>query len=328
MNRRETMAALLVLVAAAGPLASFAEDFPAKTVRMITAFEAGGTVDVIGRVVANQINKASAMRIVADNKPGANSAIGAMEVARAAPDGYTVLNISPSIVLNPLLSKSIAYDLYRDFAPVTILGVGSGYLLVVREGLPAKNLNELVALARKSESAKTELTYGTPGVGNALHLASESFAAKAGVRLLHIPYKGSAGALAAIAAGQVDLMVLSPATIAPYLKAGKIRLIAFTGNARSPEYPEVPTMAEAGVPDFVMRGTWVGWFVPAKTPPQVVARLAEEVRKDERDPEVTAKLTGGGFEPDGRPPAETLRFVRTESQRYSDVLRSAKIELQ
>jgi len=311
------------LLAGFAPFA-YAQDYPTKPIRVVVPFEAGGTVDALGRVVCNQITRQSGVRIVIDNKPGANSMIGTVEVAKAAPDGYTVLNVSPSIVLNPLVNKNVAYDVGRDFVPITAIGIGAGYLLVVRQDLPVNSVKELIALAKKSEKS---LTYGTPGIGNALHVASESFAHKVAVTLLHVPYKGSASALAAIAAGQVDLMMLSPATVVPFVQAGKVRPIGFTGTSRSQEFPNVPTMQEAGIDDFVIKGTWVGWFVPAGTSPKIVSRLADEVSRAVNTPQVAASLAAGGFDADGRTPSEFARFVTAESQRFADVLKSAHIEL-
>lgn len=302
-----------------------AQDYPNKPIRLVVPFDAGGTIDTLGRVVTTQITKQSGMRFVIDNRPGANSAIGSAAVARATPDGYTVLNVSPSLVLNALLRKDVPYDLHKDFVPVTNIGVGRGYLLVVREELPVKSVRELVAFAKNRGDKR--LTYGTPGIGNALHVASEIFATKAATPLLHVPYKGSAPALAAIAAGEVDLMMLSPPTVFPFVKSGKVRPIAFTGSQRSKEFPDVPTMQEAGVEDCVIKGTWVGWFVPAGTPQKAIAVLAHEVSKAVQSPEVAKVLTTGGFDPDGRSPAEFARFVQAERQRFAEVLRKAKIEL-
>jgi tripartite-type tricarboxylate transporter receptor subunit TctC len=302
-----------------------AQNYPNKPIRLVVPFDAGGTVDTLARVVTAQITKQSGVRFIIDNRPGANSAIGSEAVARATPDGYTVLNVSPSLVLNALLRKDVPYDLHRDFVPVTNLGIGQGYLLVVRQELPVKSVRELVALA-KSRGDK-RLTYGTPGVGNALHVASEIFATKAGIPLLHVPYKGSAPALVAIAAGQVDLMMLSPATVFPFVQNGKVRPIAFTGSERSKEFANVPTMQEAGVEDCVIKGTWVGWFVPAGTPKTAIAVLADEVKKAVQSPEVDKALATGGFDADGRSPSEFARFVQAESRRYGEVIRNAKIEL-
>jgi tripartite-type tricarboxylate transporter receptor subunit TctC len=315
-----------VVAAAFGLMASaHAQDFPYKPIRLVVPFEAGGTVDTLGRVVANQIGKQSGARMVIDNRPGANSMIGTMEVAKANADGYTVLNVSPSIVLNPHIYKKVQYDVFKTFVPVTSLAIGAGYLLVVRQELPAASVKELIALAKKSSK---NLTYGTPGVGNAIHIATESIANKADIALLHVPYKGSASALAAIAAGQVDLMVLSPTTVVPFVQSGKVRPIAFTGSARSPEFPDVPTMKEAGIDDLVIKGTWVGWFVPAGTPARIVAKLAYEVSTAVKNPQVAATLTAGGFDPDGRTPAEFAQFVRAESERFGRAVKSAGIQMQ
>ena len=312
-----------VLAGAAGNAG--AQSYPSKPIHLVVPFDAGGTVDTLARVVTAQITKQSSARFVIDNRPGANSAIGSAAVARATPDGYTVLNVSPSLVLNALLRKDVPYDLNKDFVPVTNLGIGQGYLLVVRNELPVKSVRELIALAKTR--GDNRLTYGTPGIGNALHVASEIFATKAAIPLLHVPYKGSAPALVAIAAGEVDLMMLSPATVFPFVQNGKVRPIAFTGSERSKEFPNVPTMQQAGVEDCVIKGTWVGWFVPAGTPKQAISVLAQEVHKAVQSPDVARTLETGGFDPDGRPPAEFARFVRAESQRYGDVIRKAKIEL-
>jgi tripartite-type tricarboxylate transporter receptor subunit TctC len=302
-----------------------AQDYPNKPIRLVVPFDAGGTVDTLGRVVTTQITKQSGIRFVIDNRPGANAAIGSAAVARATPDGYTVLNVSPSLVLNALLRKDVPYDVQKDFVPVTNIGIGQGYLLVARQDLPVKSVAELVALA-KSRGEK-RLTYGSPGIGNALQIASEIFATKAATPLLNIPYKGSAPALAAIASGEVDLMMLSPPTVFAFVKSGKVRPIAFTGSERSREFPSVPTMQEAGVEDCVIKGTWVGWFVPAGTPQKAIAVLADEVKKAVQSPEVAKFLTTGGFDPDGRSPAQFARFVQAESQRLGEVLRDAKIEM-
>jgi tripartite-type tricarboxylate transporter receptor subunit TctC len=316
-------ASVMISAGLAAPV--HAQDYPSKPVRLIVPNEAGGTIDALGRVVAAQVNKQSGMRIFLENKPGANSLIGTTAVATSAPDGYTLLNVSPSFVLVPLTSKNASYDIFKNFAPITALGVGTGYILVVRQGLPVNTVEELVALAKKSGKP---LTYGTPGVGNALHLATEMFANKANIKMLHIPYKGSNPALTAIAAGQVDVMVLSPATVYPFVQSGRVRPIAFTGIRRSKDFPNVPTMQEAGLTDFVIKGTWIGWFAPAGTPPAIVNKLADEVSKALKDPVVEKTLVDGGFEPDGRSPAEFANFVRSEYQRYAVAVKNAKIEAQ
>lgn len=297
-----------------------ANDYPTRPIRMVVPFEAGGTIDTLARVVVNQIDKQMKWGIVVDNKAGANALIGTADAAKAAPDGYTILHTSPSFVINTFIHKKTPYDIFKTFVPVTNLAVGTGYLLVVRDGLPVRTVPELIELAKKKE-----LTYGSPGIGNALHLAAAGFAKKAGIDMLHIPYKGSASSLNAIAAGQVDVMMLSPPTVVPYVEAGKVRPIAFTGEQRSKEFPDVPIMKEVGVDDFVVMGTWAGWFAPAGTPQPIVEKLAAAVAKAVRAPEVVQALTKGGFEPDGRSPQAFAEFVRAETKRYGQVVQDAGI---
>ncbi|MCC6534260.1 MAG: tripartite tricarboxylate transporter substrate binding protein [Burkholderiales bacterium] len=322
MTVRRLVAALALWASFGGPAA--AQEYPHKPIRMVVPFDAGGTMDVLGRAVAAQISKQSNMRFVVDNRPGANSAIGSAEVARATADGYTILNVSPSLVLNGLLRKNLPYDTLKSFVPITTLGIGQGYVLVARQSLPASSVKELIAASKKSDKP---FTYGTPGVGNAIHVASEIVALKTNMPMLHVPYKGSAPALTAIAAGEVDLMLLSPATVFPFLQSGKLRLVAFTGMTRSREFPSLPTMKESGVEDCVIQGTWVGWFAPAGTPKAIVEKLQSEAAKAVATPEVAKFFTGGGFEPDGRSPAEFARFVRSESERFAQIIKNAKIEL-
>jgi tripartite-type tricarboxylate transporter receptor subunit TctC len=320
--KRLLIAAAFALLA---PLVHAADDaYPSQPVRVVVPFEAGGTVDSLGRAVAAQVTRQSGANLFIENRPGANSLLGTVEVAKAAPDGHTVLSVSPSVVLNPLLKTRLPYAL-DDLVPVTALGIGSGYVVVVRKDLPARNVAELKALAGRQEGA---LTYGSPGIGNAIHVATEAFAQRLGVKLLHVPYKGSNSALNALVAGQVDVMILSPATVISLAQQNKVKVIAFTGESRSAEFAQVPTMKEAGYPDFVVKGTWVGWFVPAGTPAPIVDRLHREVAKALRDPKVAQALSEGGFEPDGRAPADFARFVKAETLRFGEVIRANRIELQ
>ncbi|GAA4322133.1 tripartite tricarboxylate transporter substrate binding protein [Pigmentiphaga soli] len=303
--------------------ATHAADYPTRPIRLVVPYEAGGTIDTLARVVAAQIDKQSEWGVVVDNKAGANALIGTADAAKAAPDGYTILHTSPSYVINNFIHKKIPYDIFKSFVPITNVAVGTGYLLVVRQGLPVNSVDELIKLARTKE-----LTYGSPGIGNALHLAAAGFAKKAHIDMLHVPFKGSAGALNAIAAGQVDAMMLSPPTVPAYLQAGKIRLLAFTGEERSKEFPDVPTMKEAGIDDFVVMGTWAGWFAPAGTPPEIVNKIAAEVAKAVKAPDVQSVLVKGGFEPDGRPPEAFAEFLRKETERYGQIVKDAGVEPQ
>jgi hypothetical protein len=298
--------------------------YPIKSIRLVTPFEAGGTVDVIGRSVVNVINKRGVLNIFIDNKPGANAMIGSLAVAKAQPDGYTILNVSPSIIINTLVSKPAPYDTLKDFSPIGVLGIGSGYLLVVRKDLAVNSVQDLIAM---SKSASNPLTYGTPGIGNALHLATENFAAKAGIQFLHIPFKGSAGALNAIVASQVDVMVLSPATVLPFKDNGQLKVLAFTGSSRGKDFPSTPTMKEAGVEDCVIKGTWVGWFAPKGTPSEVINKLSTEIKIALKDPQLKDSLNEGGFDADGRNPAEFINFVKNEQDRYAEIIKRLDIQI-
>jgi tripartite-type tricarboxylate transporter receptor subunit TctC len=298
--------------------------YPIKSIRLVTPFEAGGTVDVIGRSVVNVINKRGVLNIFIDNKPGANAMIGSLAVAKAQPDGYTILNVSPSIIINTLVSKPAPYDTLKDFSPIGVLGIGSGYLLVVRKDLAVNSVQDLIAM---SKSAPNPLTYGTPGIGNALHLATENFAAKAGIQFLHIPFKGSAGALNAIVASQVDVMVLSPATVLPFKDNGQLKVLAFTGSSRGKDFPSTPTMKEAGVDDCVIKGTWVGWFAPKGTPSEVINKLSTEIKIALKDPQLKDSMNEGGFDADGRNPAEFINFVKNEQDRYAEIIKRLDIQI-
>lgn len=312
-----------LMLAAITTSSALAQAWTTQSVRLVVPFEAGGTIDALGRVVAAQVQKQSGTSIFIDNKGGANSLLGTVDAARAAPDGNTVMNTSPSFVLNALLKAKLPYAL-DDFVPVTALGIGTGYLLVTRKELPVNSLDDLVKLAK----AGTQLTYGTPGIGNAIHLATEAVAKRLGISMLHVPYKGSSSALNAIVAGQVDVMILSPATVIPLAAGNKLRVLAFTGEQRQKEFPQVATMRELGHADFVIKGTWVGWFVPKGTPAALVDKIHLEVARALRDPQVAATLIDGGFEPDGRPPAEFARFVKAEYQRFGEIIKSTGVPLQ
>lgn len=320
MHITRAIAGLAAVIGLAAPV--HAQNYPSEPVRLIVPFDAGGTMDTLGRLVSNQINEQSNMGIFIENKPGANSMIGTAAVANAKPDGHTLLNVSPSFVLVPLTKKKVPYDINKDLTPITALGIGKGYLLVVRNDLPAKNVQEFIALAKKSDKP---LTYASPGIGNAIHLAAEMFTDHVGIKMLHVPYKGSNPAMTAIASGQVDAMLISPATVATFVETGRVRAIAFTGSSRFEQFPNVPTMTESGIDNFVIKGTWVGWFAPGGTPKAVVDKIAAEVAKALKTPKVEQALTAGGFEPDGRSPEEFAKFVKSEYERFGKAVKNAGI---
>ena len=299
-----------------------ADPYPSKPVRLIVPFEAGGTSDTTARMVAHQLEKQLGQPVVIDNKAGANGAIGATMVAKAPADGYTLLHTTPAFVINPLVNKHIQYDVFKDFVPITNVGLGTGYLMVINPKLPVKDLQQFIAYEK---AQKKSVPFSSPGVGNALHLAAEMFGDKAGLQLLHVPFKGTSPALTAVAQGQTDFMILPPTIAHAFIESGKVRAIGFTGQSRSADFPDLPTLKE-GRTDLVITGTWLGWFAPAGTPQAVIDRLAAEIQKALHDPQLEQAFTTAGFKVDGRPPAEFSQFVRSESERFGKVLKNIKLD--
>jgi tripartite-type tricarboxylate transporter receptor subunit TctC len=249
-----------------------AQDYPSKPVRIIVPFAAGGPADVYARFIAQRLQESMGQTFVVDNRPGAGSIIGTDAVAKSAPDGYTLLLMSNTHTVNESLIPSKPFQLMRDFAPVAAIN-SSDLVLVARSGLPASTLPELIAAARAKPGA---LSYASSGPGTPYHMAGELFKAMAGVSILHIPYKGSSGARTDVLGGQVDLMFDAVPTMTEHIRAGKVKALGTTGTARSAVLPDVPTIAEAGVPGYEAT-IWLGLMAPKNTPAQVVARLNGEV---------------------------------------------------
>ena len=302
-----------------------AQPNPTRPIRQVVPFPAGGTADVIARGIANEASTQLGQPFVIDNRGGANSIIGTEIVAKAPPDGYTVLYVTAAFVINPHVYLKLPYDALRDFDPVTNGVLGTGYLVVLHPSVPANSVKELIALANEPQM-RGKLSYSSPGVGNTLHLAAELFATRAGVKLLHVPYKGVAPALNAVLAGEVQMTLIPPTIVVPQLKAGRVKAIAFTGSSRFAGMPQLPTMTEAGIPNLELTGAWHGWFVPVKTPAGVIARLQQEVAKALHTPRVREAIVAGGYEPDGREPAAFRKFLRIEYERYGEMVRAANLQ--
>jgi tripartite-type tricarboxylate transporter receptor subunit TctC len=298
--------------------------FPSRPVRLVVPFPAGGTSDVIARSVTNELERQLGQSFVIDNRGGANSIIGSEIVAKAAPDGYTLLHVTAAFVINPSVYRKLPYQV-EDFLPITNLALGEGYLLLVHPSVPALSVTELIALAKNKDR---QLTYGSPGVGNTLHLAVEFFNMKAGAAMTHVPYKGVAPAFTALLAGEVQVMLIPPIISLQQIKAGKARALGFTGKTRWAVLPTLPTVAEAAIPGFYIIGGWHGWFAPAKTPLSIADKIQSEVHKALQAPKVRGAMVEGGYETDGRSPAEFRKLVRDEVRRYAEIVRVTKIELQ
>ena len=302
---------------------AWGQNYPNRPIRLVVPFAPGGTIDAYARALARQVESQIGQSIVIDNRAGANGIVGADTVAKAAPDGYTLLNNAASFVINASMYRKLPYDTDRDFTPITNFVKGLGYLLVAHPAVPANSVKELLELAKKKPGA---MRYSSPGIGNGQHLAFELMSMKTGTQLLHVPYKGSAPALAAVLGGEVHIGFQTPTSVVPHITSGKLKALGFSGDRRLPAMPNVPTVAEAGVPGFYYDVAWHAWFGPAKMPPAIVARLYTEMKKALQEPRLVEFFRAGGFEPQADPPAEFAKIFRSDIKRYAEIVRAAKIE--
>jgi tripartite-type tricarboxylate transporter receptor subunit TctC len=320
--RAHWLALMCVTLALAAPARSDAQDFPVRTVRLIVPFAAGGTPDVVARLVAHELDAQTGQSFVVENRGGADGLIGAQAVAEAAPDGYTLLVTSSSFVINPSFHKKLPFDVVRDFEPVTNITATEAFILGVNPDFSARSVQELIALARAPDS---RISFGSPGVGNVLHLMAELFRARTATRMVHVPYKGAAPAITGLIGGEVQMMFLTPPSSLQQIEAGKIRALAYTGNTRMALLPAVPTMAEAGITGMDAVTSWTGMFAPARTPPAILDRLHAQVSKALAAPAMRERLAQLGLAPIGNPPAEFKPYVAAQVQSIADIVRAAGI---
>ena len=319
---RKLLGWTLAFAAAGFAIAAWGQAYPNRPVRIVVPAGTGGP-DIVARVVAAQLGTQTGQQFLVENKPGANGIIGADLVAKSPPDGYTLMVYSSGFVANPAVHKKMPYDTEKDFIPVTNLVANGGLFLAIHPSVPAKTLQEFIALARQPDA---KLAYSSPGVGNTWHLAMEVFNSVAGTKIIHVPYKGGGPATAALAAGEVQAMVASPAPLLPHYKSGRVRVLAYTSATRHPGAPDVPTTAEAGLPQYNVDGGWFGMFAPANTPPEVVDKLYRETRAAMENPQVRERLLGLGVQPIGNSPAEFRKFVSDELRLYAEMARVAGLK--
>lgn len=320
---RLMLAACTALAAGLAAAPAAAQAWPARPVKVVIGFPAGGPTDILGRIVADKLQASLGQPVVVDNKPGATGSIGAQQVAASPPDGYTLL-ITPSSThaVSPNISK-LPWDPQRDFTPVAMIG-NVATLLLVHPGLPAKNLKELVAHAK---SQPGRLNYATPGIGSNLHLGMEMLKLAAGIDVVHVPYKGIAPAQSDLIGGQVQLMLDNIVSAMPHVKAGKVRAIAVTTARRSALFPELPTVAEEGVPGYEVNA-WAALLGPAGMPREIVNRLNAEVVRIVNSDEVRQRFASLGVEPFAMTADETGTFMRTERERWARVIRDANLKFE
>ena len=318
------IAAMSALAFACAPVA-WSQNYPDRPIRLVVPFPPGGNVDAFARVLARQVEVQLAQPIVVDNRGGANGIVGADLVAKAAPNGYTLLGTSMAHVVNAGMYKKLPYDSEKDFLPITNFAWGSGYLLTVNPSVPAQSVKELIALAK---SGSEPLRYSTPGIGNGQHLAAELLANRAGIKLLHVPYKGGGPALNAVLGGEVQISFPALSVGAAQVKAGRLRALGFTGGTRVAALPDVPTVAEAGVPGYRFESGWQAWFAPAKTPAAIVNKLYTAILEALKEAKLREFFAAGGYEPRGDPPGKFREIFSSDVKLYAEIVRAAKIEAQ
>jgi tripartite-type tricarboxylate transporter receptor subunit TctC len=298
-----------------------AQAYPAKPIRLVATYPPGGNTDLVSRAVAQKLGVAFGQQVVVDNRGGAGGIMGTMIAAQAAPDGYTLLfGTSAGMVINPLLSTRLAYDPVRDFMPVSMVMVVP-QLLVTNPQLPAKNVRDLIALAKAKPGY---LNAGSSGVGTPNHLGTELLKWLAGVNIVHVPYKGGAAAITDLIGGQIQMAFSSVPAVLPHVKAGRLNALGIGSASRSPALPDTPTIAEAGVPGYEYT-TWFGIFAPARTPATVVARLNAEIARALRAPEINERFVSQGGEPAPGTPDELRRYMAAESARWTKTIKAAGI---
>jgi tripartite-type tricarboxylate transporter receptor subunit TctC len=321
LARRQALVLALGLTALSlGCAGARAQGFPERPVRIIVPFAAGGAVDDLARIVGAKLGNAFRQPVVVENHAGAGGNLGADVVAKSAPDGTTILQTTNGQAISPALYRTLPFDAVADFVPVTQL-VASTLVLVAGPGLPVASTAELIALAK---SRPGKLNYGSSGVGNPLHLTMEMIKFAAGIDIEPVPYRGDAQINTALMAGEVEVAVVPLATSLPLIAAGKLRALGVTSARRSAALPDVPTIAESGVAGFAS-SSWQGFFVPVRTPRDIVERIQRETAKVLQAPDVRARLAALSYEPVGSTPQEFAAYFKSELARFADVVKQAHI---
>jgi tripartite-type tricarboxylate transporter receptor subunit TctC len=314
------IAVSFVLLGAQGALA---QSYPKKPITIIVPYPPGGPTDIVARVVGQKLGERLGQQVIVDNRRGAGGNIGAALVARAAPDGYTLLLGTTAHAINPSVFPALNYDILKDFSPVVLL-TSLPLVVVTNAAVPAKNVQELVALAKSKEG---QLTYASSGNGQSTHLAAELFKTMTGVSMTHVPYKGSAPALTDVAGGQVSVMFDTLLSAMPQIKSGRLKALAVTSAKRSASAPELPTVAESGVPGYEAVA-WSGLLAPAHTPPEIVAKLNTEINVILSQPDVQKRFLNDGAEPLGGSPEKFSAHIGSEVRKWAAVakLSGAKVD--
>jgi tripartite-type tricarboxylate transporter receptor subunit TctC len=302
--------------------AALGQGYPVKIVTLIVPFPPGGTTDVLARALANDLSKSLGQPVIVESKPGAGATIGADFVAKAKPDGYTLLMGAVHHTIATSVYRKLPYDFQKDLTPVTVVALVPN-VLVVNPQVPAKNVQELVALAKATPG---KFTYGSNGTGTGQHLIGAQFEQMAGVSLLHVPYKGSGPLATDLLGGQINMSFDTITPVLPHIKSGKLRALAVTTAKRSPALPEVPTLDEAGLKGFDL-GTWFGVLAPAGTAPEIIARLNAEMVKIIHSPDFRKRMDDIGAEPIGNSAAQMASQIKADTERFAKLVKDANVSI-
>ena len=323
MNIRRSIRVIAALCLATGTsTAALAQKYPDKPVRIIVPYAPGGPTDIVARVVADKLTQMNGTTFIVENKPGAGANLGAEGAARAPADGYTLLVATATHAINVTLFKDLKYDLVKDFVPVTLLTSGP-LVLVTAPQIPAKDVKELIALAKSKPGT---LSYASSGNGASTHLAGEMFRSRTGIDAIHVPYKGSGPALTDVMGGQASFMFDTMISAMPFVKGGKLKALAVTSLTRSPAAPNLPTVAESGLPGFEATA-WNGLFAPARTPPEIVAKLNGDLKKVLAMPDVKEKFSSQGFTAEWQDPPAFDQFVKAEIKKWGTVVKESNAKV-
>jgi tripartite-type tricarboxylate transporter receptor subunit TctC len=320
-NRTSALLLGLSLVAAVPVAASAQESYPSKPIRFIIGFPPGGSNNIVARAIAPKLSEYLGQQVVVDNRGGANTSIATALAAQAEPDGYTILMNAPGHTTNPWLIKNLSYDSIKDFEFITQIGRAAN-LLATHPSFPPRSVRELISYSKDNPG---KINYGSSGIGTSVHLSAELFQYMTGVKWVHVAYKGGGPGLVALLAGEVSLYFGNVPTVIRHVRAGKLKGLATTGLSRSPGAPDLPTVAESGVPGYEV-SPWWGLSAPAGTPPAILQRLHKETIRALNDPQVRKLLEGLGAEVLGTPAKEYAAFIRNEIDKWGKVIKAAGIE--
>lgn len=312
--------ATLCVLQAAAPVA--AQNYPSRPIRVVVPYPPGGITDVTTRIVAQELSKAIQQNVLVDNRPGANSILGVEIVSKATPDGYTLASVIAAHAANQTLYPKLPYDSVKSFATVSLLATAP-LIVCANNSLPAKDAKELVALAKAKPGG---LSFGSSGIGAAAHLTTELLMLTMGIKMTHVPYKGTAPALQGLMSGEIQILMDTPSSMLPHVRSGKVKVLGMASEKRVSVAPDIPTLTETGVP--VVGGTWVGWLAPAKTPGAAVARLGKDIGTIMKRAEVRERFTQMGIDPVGNSPAEFAKFLDDEVAKWAKVIRAANVKIE